>query len=249
MKKQWHSSKARDAIVLIGMMMPTLGVSLSGAARDEDEQARVTTASPTLPPAEKAYGAKDAPLTFELFTDYSCRMCRNLFEQSLRPMITDYVVPGKVYLVHHDYPSRTPVRRYSMQAARWATAAAQIGRFGAVEAALYDNRNSWVADGQLKKYVAGAMSAADFQRVQKIMEGCDPPGPSDKADDGVNPSSYPCAVDPYIEHDMLLGKEVPVNATPTFVITYKGQRLFLGSGFVSWPLLKQLLDSLLAKYQ
>jgi len=38
-----------------------------------------------------------------------------------------------------------------------------------------------------------------------------------------------------------------VQATPTYVITYKGMRLPAASGAVSWPILKQFFDSLLAQ--
>lgn len=261
MNKQRHSSRARTresgrsgrtsklaftATVLAAITLLAIGTSLSGAARGQQKQVKVAKAAQTLPPLEKAYGSKSAPITFEVFSDYSCPMCRNLFEQTLRPMINDYVAAGKVYLVHRDYPLAIPGHQYSPQAARWANAAARIGQFGVVEGAFYDNQTSWVADGNLEKYVAGAMSAADFKRVQKMMEGCEPPGPTGKPD-GINLPPHPCSLDPYIEQDILLGNQVPVKGTPTYAITYKGQHLPPGSGFVSWPLLKQFLDSLLTQ--
>jgi protein-disulfide isomerase len=46
---------------------------------------------------------------------------------------------------------------------------------------------------------------------------------------------------------MALGKRLPVNATPTYLIMYKGQVVFRSAGYVSWPPLKQLLDSYFAK--
>ncbi|HTS13941.1 MAG TPA: thioredoxin domain-containing protein [Candidatus Limnocylindrales bacterium] len=202
--------------------------------------------SQNLPPIEEAYGSRSAPITMEVFSDYSCPMCRNLFEQTLRPMINDYVASGKVYLIHRDYPLAIPGHQYSPQAARWARAAAKIGQFENVEGAFYDNQTSWSTDGNLEKYVSAAMSTADFKRVQKLMEACEPPGPTGRPD-GINMPPHPCSLDPYIEQDILLGNQVPVKGTPTYVITYKGQRLPPGSGFVSWPLLKQFFDSLLAQ--
>ena len=110
----------------------------------------------------------------EVFSDYECPSCRNLFETTLRPMIADYVAAGKVYLVHRDF--RLPMHKYGYEAARWVNASARVGQFQEVEATLYDNQNAWAADGNIEKYVSGAMSAADFKRVQSQMRGCEMPG-------------------------------------------------------------------------
>ena len=60
-------------------------------------------------------------------------------------------------------------------------------------------------------------------------------------------SKPPSALDKYIEQDQALAKSVPVTQTPTSVITYKGQRYPAMPGFVTWPILKSFLDSLLAQ--
>jgi protein-disulfide isomerase len=196
----------------------------------------------------KAYGSSNAPITMEVFSDYECPSCRSLFEQTLRPMINDYVASGKVYLVHRDFP--LPMHKYGYEAARWLNVVARVGEFQSVEAALYDNQNAWAADGNIEKYVAGAMSAADFKRVESQMHGC---GMTTTA--SLKPAALglgaqtgdTCAVDTYIEQDRAMGNKIPVQATPTYVITYKGNRLPAGSGSVSWPILKQFFDSLLSQ--
>jgi protein-disulfide isomerase len=213
--------------------------------------AHAVTASKAVAPLGapvKAYGSSSAPITMEVFSDYECPSCRNLFETTLRQMIPDYVASGKVYLVHRDFP--LPMHKYGYQAARWLNAAARIGEFQSVEAALYDNQNAWAMDGNIEKYVSGAMSAADFKRVQSQMQGCGYPG-----DASVKPAALAlgaqagqtCALDTYIDQDRALGNKIPVQATPTYVITYKGNRLPAGSGLVSWPILKQFFDSLLSQ--
>ncbi len=168
----------------------------------------------------------------EVFSDYQCPACGSLFELTLRPMINDYVAAGKVYLVHHDFP--LPMHPYGYQAARWETAAARIGKFQEIDAALYDNQKFWSADGNIEKYVAGALSAADFKRVQKQMVGC---ALETKPSQG-------CALDVFIEQDKALGNQIPVKQTPTYVFTNRGQRLAPGAGPVAWPILKQFFDSL-----
>ena len=208
------------------------------------KRAGMTRAMETLPAPVKAYGSKSAPIRMDVFTDYECPMCRNLYEQTLRPMIGDYVASGKVYLVHHDYPLALPEHKFSGQAARWATVAAQLGQFEVAEAALYDNQAAWSVSGDIAKYMAASMSSADFRRLQKLIDTCEPPGPTGRPG-AVDAPPHPCEADRYIEEDIQTGNQVPVNGTPTYVITYKGQRLPPGSGFVSWPVLKQFFDNLL----
>ncbi|MGB0036002.1 MAG: thioredoxin domain-containing protein [Candidatus Acidiferrales bacterium] len=195
----------------------------------------------------KTLGSQFAPITFEVFSDYQCPSCRNLYEQTLRPMMNDYVAAGKVYIVHRDFP--LPMHKYSYEAARWANAAARIGKFEEVEAAIYDNQNAWSADGNLEKYVSGALGAADFRRVQKLMDGCqadNPPAMKATTFGGVQ-ANHGCPFDTFIEQDKALGNRVPVQATPTFVIYCKGQKYPAASGFITWPVLKQFLDSLLTQ--
>ena len=60
-------------------------------------------------------------------------------------------------------------------------------------------------------------------------------------------ADHACPVDEYIVQDIVLGYQLPVPATPTFVIHYKGQGLILPTpAAVSWPILKQFFDSLLS---
>ncbi|HUO34877.1 MAG TPA: thioredoxin domain-containing protein [Candidatus Acidoferrum sp.] len=180
----------------------------------------------------KTFGSPSAPIRLDEFSDFQCPSCRAFYEGTLRPMMADYVARGKVYLVHHDFP--LPMHAHSFQAARWANAAAEIGRFEDVEAALFDNQESWAADGNIEKYVAGALSPSDFKKVQKLMAGCEP-------------NSHSCPFDAFIEADIALGKQIPVRATPTYVISYKGQKFPAGSGAVSWDIMRQFFDSLLGQ--
>jgi protein-disulfide isomerase len=215
-----------------------------------------STAKPIARPAQvlgapvKTYGLNSAPITMEVFTDYECPTCKRLFEETLRPMISDYVAAGKVYLIHHDFP--LPMHKYGYEAARWLNASARVGQFQNVEAALYDHQESWAADGDIGKYVAGAMSPTEFKRVEAQMRGCGLGAPA-----AVKSASFAlgsqagsgdaCAVDSYIEADRALGNQIPVTGTPTYVISYKGHRYPAGSGVVSWQILKQFFDSLLSQ--
>jgi len=226
-------------------------VSPSAIGRSGKAPRKASRVVEPVGPPVKAYGSKDAPITMEVFTDYQCPSCRNLYENTLRAMINDYVASGKVYLVHHDFP--LPMHKYSYEAARWANAAARVGEFANVEAALYDNQDAWGADGNIAKYVSAAMSAAEFKRVEKLMEPCQGPisasdyAPGSARMVNVAQTDRGCPFDAYINADRAIGMRVPVQATPTYVITYKGQHLPPASGFVSWPILKQFFDSLLSQ--
>ena len=199
--------------------------------------AKPASADESLPPPVKVYGSKSAPITMEVFTDYQCPSCRAFYEQTLRQLINAYVADGKVYLVHRDFP--LPMHKYSFVAARWANAAARVGQFSQAESSLYDNQDLWEGDGNIARFVSQGMSAADFKRVQKLMEGCTAlPGSPEAA-------GHVCALDSNIAADQAIGNQVPVEATPTFVIHYKGQKYPPASGVVSWTVLKQFFDQLL----
>jgi protein-disulfide isomerase len=212
-------------------------------AKTSTKSARKAPPPDPVGPPNKTIGSRSAPITMEVFSDYQCPSCRVLYQGTLRMMIRDYVASGKVYLVHRDFP--LPMHTFSFDAARWVNAAAEIGKYEDVEAALYDNQNAWSADGNIEKYVAGALSPTDFKRVQKLVTGCLTQTPGNVKPAGQ--TSPACPLDAYINQDIALGKQVPVQATPTYIITAKGQRLPAGSGPVSWPILKQFLDSLLTQ--
>ena len=242
----------RGAVSLAMAAMLALGASAGPRVKQASSTAhkaasRPAAATTALAAPVKTYGSKSAPITMDVFTDYQCPTCRTFYEQTLRYVINDYVSAGKVYLVHHDFP--LVMHPYSGVAARWANAAATVGQFDTIETALYDNQSAWAADGNIAKYVAQAMPSNDFQRVQAIMKPCTTPAPQEKTlgADPLAQSGHACPVDTFIAQDIKTGEAVPVSGTPTYIITYKGRRLAPGSGYVSWPILKQFFDSLLAQ--
>lgn len=199
-------------------------------------------------PTVKSYGSSSAPIKMEVFTDYQCPSCRNFFEGTLKELVVgNYVTSGKVYVVHHDFPLQ--VHMYSGVAALWANASAKIGEFPAAEAALYDNQDAWQASGDIAKYISSAMSSADFKRVEAMVKACPVPAPQStwNKSDPLAQTPHPCALERGIADDIELGYKLPVQATPTYVITYKGQRLPTGSNSVSLPILQQFFDSLLSQ--
>jgi protein-disulfide isomerase len=192
--------------------------------------------------AEKSLGSPSAPIKMIVYDDYECPFCGQFYEQTLRQLIDSYVADGKVYLVHRDFP--LPMHEFSRQAARWVNAAARIGKFEAVERALFDNQMAWSEYGSenpkgiIKPIVQSALTPAEFKRVERIMQGCE----SNSHDELKG-----CAVDAEIQRNIAAGELLPITQTPTFVVSYKGQTYPPAAGGVSWPLLKQFFDQLLSQ--
>lgn len=251
---------ARWRFLATGSALLLLGGLVAGEERGATQTQTQAAASPKQPakastkkasksaqeeiagPPNKAVGSKSAPITVEVFSDYMCPQCRNFYETTLRAMMADYIPQGRVYLIHRDFPLPIAEHRFNWDAARWGTAAARIGKFEEVDAALYDNELAWGADGNIQKFVAAVLNPADLKRVQKMVAPCLNQTPASLRPPA--PAGETCSLDAYINQDIALGKQVPVQATPTYVITNKGQRLPAGSGSVSWPIMKQFLDSL-----
>jgi protein-disulfide isomerase len=206
-------------------------------------KAKTDSAISSVP--NKAIGNPNAPIKMEVFSDYECPSCGNFYETTLKTLIQTYVADGKVYLVHHDFPLQ--MHRYSGEAARFANAAAKMGKFQDVDAALFDNQAAWTESGEVAKYVKGALSPADFTRVETILGGCTAPPPQSKADSSMPAPQTTCSVDKYIVDDIGMGYKVPVRGTPTFVISYKGKPYSPMGSPVTWQVLKQFFDSLLSQ--
>jgi protein-disulfide isomerase len=172
----------------------------------------------------KTYGPRDAPIKIEEFSDFQCPACRELYLQTLRPLIDEFVSSGKVYLVHHDFP--LPMHKYSRQAARYANAAGAIGKFAGVEAALFDKQPEWEASGNVTGAVASALTPEEMKRVEEIIRSG--------------------RVDPIIERDVALGHLWGVQQTPTMFVEINGQRNRI-VGVVNYTILRTYLNELLAR--
>lgn len=224
--------------VLTSLLLLTSAKLPAKNARTQESRAAAEEARWT---AEKSLGSPNAPIKLEVFDDYECPACDQFYEQTLKQLINEYVASGKVYLIHRDFP--LPIHKYSRQAARWVNAAARIGKFETVERALFDNQMAWSEygtenpQGVIKPIVQGALTPAEFQRVERIMQGCE----SDSHD-----QLKGCAVDAAIQHDYAEGQLLPVMQTPTFVVTCRGKKYPPTAGFVTWSILKQYLDALLS---
>jgi protein-disulfide isomerase len=173
----------------------------------------------------KTLGAKTAPITFEVFSDFQCPTCKALYEQTLRSVFEGYVGTGKVYFIHRDFPQH----KYSRDAARYANAAARIGKLEAVSTALFSQQGTWAANGGIESCVASALTPAEMKKLRQTLQ------------------ANGAQIDADIQSDLALGREkLRIGGTPTTIITCRGQS-YTVVGLVSYPILRQFLEELLKR--
>jgi len=177
-----------------------------------------------IDPAQ-AFGSKNAPVIMEIFSDFQCPACKQLFTTTTQKVMDNYVNTGKVYLIHRDFP--LPMHAYSRVAASYSRAAAHIGRGDEVEQAIFQNQEKWEMTGDIQGTVAAALSPAEMRKVQALVEA----------------KTY----EPLIEKDKRLGQLVPVNQTPYTVLHTKSGQTCPVVGYVSYDVLKSFLDQLVAQ--
>ncbi len=160
----------------------------------------------------------------EVFSDYQCPACKTLFTTTNRQLMDNYVTVGKVFLIHRDFP--LPMHAYSRVAARYARAAAQLGKTEIAEQALFQNQEKWEQSGDVDGTIAAVLSVPEMAKVRALVKG----GTLDAA----------------IDKDYALGQGYHVNQTPTTIIHSKGQT-YPVVGVVTYDVLKSFLDQLLSQ--
>ncbi|HEY2820698.1 MAG TPA: thioredoxin domain-containing protein [Candidatus Acidoferrum sp.] len=218
----------RGMVSAIGSLVVAALFSISGLAAGSSLSAAPATPQtvasvPDVDPHE-ALGSKSAPVVIEVFSDFQCPACKSLYEATNRQLMDNYVNTGKVYLIHRDFP--LPMHAHSKVAAQYSRAAAQIGKLEAVQEVLFENQEKWEASGDVDGTVAKVLSPAEMTKVRALVKGG--------------------TVDASIAKDQALGNNTyRVNQTPTTVFHANGQT-FPYAGVMSWEILKQFLDQLLA---
>jgi protein-disulfide isomerase len=205
-----------------------VGVSWASARRQTKASKTAAPAPATAPTSTgnpKAIGSPNAPITMEVFGDFQCPACRSFYEATVKQVIDEYVVPGKVYLVHRDFP--LDIHPYARQAARLANAAAQFGQFEAIERALYDKQDDWAAKGNIEDVVASSFPPAQMKKFRDYE------------------ALHITDINASIERDRAMGMQRNVNQTPTVYITAHGKTEGLPGGGVDYKLLKNYFDYLL----
>lgn len=174
--------------------------------------------------AGRARGVPMAAITIELFSDFQCPACKTLHEQTLKPLTTDYVDKGKVYLIHREFP--LPMHAYAREAAGYACAAARVGKYDQVADALFATQEVWSKDGKLEEALKRALTPAEIAKVRTMAKAPD--------------------IAAEVERDTQKGKDARLTQTPTMIVTHKS-KTYPVSGVVSYPIMRRFLDQLLSQ--
>ncbi len=172
----------------------------------------------------KMLGTPSATVKLDLYSDFQCPACRGFHEQVLPVLMREYVVPGKVCIVNHEFPLN--MHPYSREAAYYATAAAHVGKYQQVADALFRNQAVWGTNGKVWDTVASVLTPTEQKKVQELAK---------------EPSIIAA-----VTQDVQLGQMERISETPTVIITRGSKRYaFPGPNPTNYPLMKSLIDGLL----
>lgn len=180
---------------------------------------------PALIQNYKDVGSPNAPITLEIYSDYSCPSCRNFYMQTYPALMAEFVNTNRVRIIHRDFP--LPQHPFSKLAARFANAAGEIGKYDVVFAQLFKTQPEWDMNGAIEPQVAKVLTPAEMARVKELV----------KADPHL---------DDTVGQDVRLADQDGVNQTPTMVLVRNGKREVIAP-IPPYSVLKSYLDSVLAR--
>jgi protein-disulfide isomerase len=175
------------------------------------------------PSGQMLGGSLNSPVKIEVFSDFQCPACRDLYLGTIKQVLQEYSSKDKVCVIYHEFP--LSIHQYSKEAARYSEAAAHLGqqKLIAVYDSLFTDQQQWAKDGSLELTVSKAIPSEDFQKVKKLMQD-----PNITAD---------------IEKEIKLGIDKEIQSTPTLLIRYLGKQQKV-EGVVTYDVLKQFIDSI-----
>ena len=167
-------------------------------------------------------GSANSPVRIEVFSDFQCPGCRDLYLGTMRQVLQEYSSKDKVCVIYHEFPLDS-IHQHAREAARYAEAAARLGqeKLLSVMDSLFTDQAQWSQDGSLESSVSKALSHDDFQKVKKMLQ--DP------------------SINSELEKEVQLGLKKEVKSTPTLFVHYLGKEQ-KAEGVVTYPVLKQFID-------
>ncbi len=175
------------------------------------------------PSGQMLGGSLNSPIRLEVFSDFQCPACRELYLGTIRQVLQEYSSKDKVCVIYHEYPLST--HQYAREAARYSEAASRLGqqKLLPVYETLFTDQAQWSQDGSLEATVSKALPKEDFQKLKTIMQ-----------DSSINAT---------IDKEVQLGELKEVRSTPTLFIYYIGKQQKV-EGVVTYMVLKQFIDSI-----
>jgi protein-disulfide isomerase len=169
-------------------------------------------------------GSLNSPIRIEVFSDFQCPACHDLYLKTIKQVLQEYSNSDKVCVIYHEFP--LSMHQYSKEAARYSEAAAHLGqqKLLAVYDALFTEQEQWAKDGSLELTVSRAIPGDDLKKLKKLIQE---PG-----------------VEAGIDNEIKLGLEKhKIQSTPTLLISYPGKQQRV-EGAVTYEVLKQFIDSI-----
>jgi protein-disulfide isomerase len=176
-------------------------------------------------PGKVLGGTVNSPVRIEVFSDFQCPGCRDLYLGTIRQVLQEYSTKDKVCIIYHEFPLDS-IHQHAREAARYAEAASRLGqdKLLAVMDSLFTDQAQWAQDGSLESSVSKALPRDDFQKLKKMLQD-----PSINSD---------------IEKEVQLGLKREVKSTPTLFVHYVGKEQ-KAEGVVTYPVLKQFIDQVI----
>lgn len=169
----------------------------------------------------KVMGTPVSAITVEVYSDFQCPKCKFLHENWMGPLIRDYVRTGRVYLIQREFPLTQ--HAYAKTAACYACAADRVGKYGEVCDVLFKKQEEWEKDGKVDQTACSVLTPSEAVKVRALAK--DP------------------AILAQVQKDLDLGMQVPVRATPTVIVSYKGKH-YPVDVMGSYSIFTRFLDSL-----
>jgi protein-disulfide isomerase len=168
-------------------------------------------------------GSLNSPIRIEVFSDFQCPACRELFLGTIRQVLNDYSSKDKVCVIYYEFPWAS--HKYARPAARYVVAASRMGRQKVLPLmeALYIDQAQWSQDGNIEASIARVLSSEDFRKLKTIMQDAD--------------------INAAIDKEVQLGTLKKVESTPTMFISYTGKQQKVDK-LITYPVMKQFIDSI-----
>ncbi len=168
-------------------------------------------------------GSLNSPLRIDVFSDFQCPACRELYLGTIRQVLQDYSSKDKVCVIYHEFP--LPMHQYAKEAARYSEAAGRMGqqKLLPVYDSLFTDQAEWSKDGSLELTISKALPSEEVQKLKKIL---------------LEPS-----INSEIEKEIQLGQRKEIQSTPTLFISYPGKQQKV-EGVIAYTVLKQFIDSI-----
>src|SRR5919199_195710 len=154
-------------VLLLMGETPPAAQRKTATAKTPSAKAAPPAAAPMVRNFKEA-GSPNAPLTLEVYTDYECPSCRNLYLQTMPALMAEYVKTGKARFIHRDF--RLPQHRFGPLATRFANAAGRIGKYDAVVDQIFRTQPEWSQNGNVEAQVAKVLSPAEMARVKEMVK-------------------------------------------------------------------------------